>query len=914
MAERDPLPPIKFEALAEALLSRIDTLVEQWLPGGKMSGTEYFVHSYWRSEKTPSLSVSMKGARIGKWQDHGGEHKGGDLISLYAAIHGLSNGAAAVQLARELGLESVAGVQPARGQGAAVAAPTRAPAPAPSKPREKVKEPWATVAPVPADIPAATFKHEYRRAEDIEHLATYQIDGELYGYVVRFRTSDGGKETLPHTWCQSQANSTLAWKWRTWNEPRPLYFPTGLSPIGFCAKYGTQPTVILVEGEKKAGILQALLDAGAPGVYLVVSWVGGCKAWDKAQWDWLQGSTVLLWPDCDGKRELLTKAERDACADDVALDLAQAMKPLLPLHKQVGMKAMLGIGALLRDTHACTVQLLPIPEPLAVPDGWDCADAITTDGWDFDRVLEFFGRAQPFNHLSAGGGDPPKAVAGASGGGGKKNDPPGSPGASEDDFGGDGDAFQGHLDWLCFTLKCEPHALGVNRKLIVTALRKAPALKRCLGLNTLTGAPSTQVPWPWRSTAGPLEETDALRLGDWLSTTYKIKAASKAALEEAIDTVADERRFHPIRDWLQGLEWDGTQRLDKWLIHILGKGPAKDQIGPTELDRKPKLKRYHELVGRYLLMGLVARVMEPGCKFDYSPVFEGLPGRGKSTLVKTLVGAGFFSDTHFDIGSGKDGMEQLDGLWGYELSELTALRKADSEQVKQFFSSQVDRFRGAYGKYVQNHPRQCVIFCSTNKKQYLYDMTGNRRYWPVWIEQFIKLEWLKKWREQLFAEAYAMYKAGERYSPTPEEEDLYFVPEQKKRLVETAVQSRLYELLTREGSPGGEEKGSKEINVNLKFITLDRLVMALGTDAAKSSSLLESQIRGWLESHGWEYKRAGKASADGARPRGFVQPDVWPPKIDDEEDEAPPPTGGPLSANGSPAQGTDDEDDDYAAF
>lgn len=902
MAEREPLPPIQFEALNDALLDRIETLVPMWLPSGSLKGLEYFVHSFWRSEKTPSLSVCMKGARIGKWQDHGGEHKGGDLISLYAAIHGMNNGAAAVQLARELGLESVAGVMPAQGA-PKVAKP--APAPAPVAPRVKIKEPWVTVAPVPDMAPKATFKHEHRTKDDIEHLATYSVDGALYGYVVRFRTSDGGKETLPHTWCQSQANSTLAWKWRTWVEPRPLYFPGGVSPAAAKAA-GRVVTVVVVEGEKKADILQSLLDAHAPGVYLVASWAGGCKVWDKALWEWVAGTDVILWPDCDGKREKLTNAEAAQCLDDAARDIAQAKKPLLPANKQVGMKAMLGIGALLQGTHGCKVQILPIPEPLAVPDGWDCADAIQTDGWGFDQVLQFFGRAQPLPTADA----KPEAKAAAGGsGGGKKIDPPGGPVASEDDFGGDGDAFQGHLDWLCHTLKCEVHAIGVNRKLIVTALRKAPALKRCLGLNTLTGAPSTQVPWPWRDKAGPLEETDALRLGDWLSTTYKVKAASKAALEEAIDTVADERRFHPIRDWLQGLEWDGTSRIDKWLIHILGKGPDKDKPGTTELERKPKLKRYHELVGRFLLMGLVARVMEPGCKFDYSPVFEGLPGRGKSTLVKTLVGVEFFSDTHFDVGNGKDGMEQLEGLWGYELSELTALRKADSEQVKQFFSSTIDRFRGAYGKYVQAHPRQCVIFCSTNKKQYLYDLTGNRRFWPIWIEQFIRLEWLQKWREQLFAEAYHLYKQGERYTPTPQEEEEFFEPEQKKRLVETAVQSRLYEMLTREGSPGAEGKVSSELNVNATFVTLDRLVAALGTDAAKSSSLLEAQIRGWLEAHGWTYGREG----GGLRRRGYKQPKQWPPKFADEDEEAPPPAG-PSNPTGSPAQGTDHEDDDRVPF
>lgn len=432
------------------------------------------------------------------------------------------------------------------------------------------------------------------------------------------------------------------------------------------------------------------------------------------------------------------------------------------------------------------------------------------------------------------------------------------------------DAFAAHLAALCEQVKCEVHDLGVNRKLVINALQLAPALQGRLALNELTDSPGTRLPWPWRSAPGPLGDMDDLALGDYLSGAYQLKASSRAALSEAIETVADKNRFHPVRDWLREQQHDGRKRLDRWLLHVL-------RIDAKTLPA-PRL-RYLELVGRFLLIGLVARIMKPGCKFDYSPVLEGAQGVGKSTFVKSLVGTEFFSDTHFDIGKGKDGFEQLEGLWGYELSELTALRKADSEQVKQFFSSTVDRFRGAYGKYVQAHPRQCVIFCSTNKKQYLYDLTGNRRFWPVWIDQPIKLDWLHKYRGQLFAEALAAYQAGERYAPSPEEEAEFFEPEQKLRLVETAVQSRLYELLTREGAASGEGKLTHDLNQLATFVTLDRLVSALGADAAKSSNLLEGQIRGWLEAHGWSYGR----ESTGQRRRGYRRPLVWPPRIDDDE-------------------------------
>jgi predicted P-loop ATPase len=892
MTDHPALPPIKFAALADALLARIESLVPQWLPGGVRRGHEYVCGSLSGGTGT-SCSVNLVN---GRWADFADDAKGNDLISLYAAIHDLGMGHAAVAVAREEGLEDVADVQPARGDAPATPRPPRpAPVVLPATPRQD--EGWQTVLPVPANAPAPTFKHPYRQAGDITHTAVYEVDGALQGYVIRFKTSDGGKDTLPYTWCTSARDGGSRWHWKTWDEPRPLYFPAGQSPVMFAGGLGQPlPTVVLVEGEKKAGVLQDLLSATMPGIYLVASWVGGCKAWKKADWQWLASNTVLLWPDCDGKREPLTKKERESCLDDAGRDMAAAMKPLLPLDKQPGMAAMLGIGTLLRDAHGCTVSMLPIPAPLEVPDGWDCADAILQDGWDAERVLAFLGRAQP---LVSPGTDSPsqhdsgKPVAasgrGAGGSGGATADAGGAGGPDDD---GD-DAFADHLQFMVDSLKLKGvHEIGVNRKLLITALRKAPALKNCLGYNELTGAPGTRVPWPWRAACGPLKDTDDLALGDYLSGKYKgLKPASRAALGESIETVADQNRYHPVRDWLRAQEHDTKPRLDKWLIYVLGMDPDT---------MSPRRKRYLELVGRFLLIGLVARIMNPGCKFDYSPVFEGLPGVGKSTFVKTLVGAEFFSDTHFDIGNGKDGFEQLEGLWGYELSELTALRKADSEQVKQFFSSTVDRFRGAYGKYVQAHPRQCVIFCSTNKKQYLYDLTGNRRFWPVWIDQPIKLEWLQKYRGQLFAEALQAYESGQAYAPSREEEAAYFEPEQRLRLVETAVQSRLYELLTREGAPSSESKLTNDLNQLVSFVTLDRLVSALGADAAKSSSLLESQIRGWLEAHGWAYGR----ESTGQRRRGYKRPAEWPPKIDDDEGAAAPRT--PPHAGGD-EEGADDE-------
>lgn len=889
MTERTPLPPIKYLALSAALLDRINQLVPAWLAGGKKEGKEYKCGSL-SGGKGGSCSVNMVS---GMWSDFATGEKGGDLISLFAAINGLDQGLAAVQVARDEGLEDVAGVTHAHGDAGVLVKPVRPEPskPAPSKPEEK----WEVLAPVPDFAPAFKFHHAHYGQSSIEHVAEYRMDAVLYGYIVRVMRSQGGKLPLPFTWCRSDLDGSMKWLNKTFAEPRPLYFPSKKSPVEFVGGLGQPlPTVVVVEGEKKAGILQDLLDAYAPGIYLVVSWPGGCNGWKKANWSWLAGLSVLLWPDCDAHREKLTPKERAACPDDLARAVLEQSKPLLPVKKQPGMAAMLGIGAVLRDTHACSVHLLPIPAPLEVAAGWDCADAIITDGWDGARVLAFFGRAQP---LPAGAGDDAAKARSdkpvAPFGGGQGGDF-GAPPANAAGPGGGDDAFRDHLMFIVDSLKLKGvHEINVNRKLVIAALRKAPALRDCLGFNELTGVPSTRVPLPWRTMTGALEDMDDLALGDWVCTEYSLKGASRAALSEAIDTVADSRRFHPVRDWLNGLQHDGKPRLEKWLIYVLGL-----ELDDTKAKQR-KLKRYLELVGKYMLLGLVARVMKPGCKFDYSPVLEGPGGIGKSTFIKVLVGEDFFSDTHFDIGQGKDGMEQFCGVWAYELSELTALRRADSEQVKQFFSSQKDRFRGAYGRYVQDHPRQLVIFCSTNKKQYLYDTTGNRRFWPFWIKKAINLAWLRKWREQLFAEAMALYQAGAQIYPSLEEEELYFVPEQEKRLVETSVQSRLYELLTRQGAGAKEGSATLELNQLTEFVTLDKLVIALGTDPGKASTLLEGQIRGWLEAQGWEYGR----ESTGARRRGFSRPAVWPPVITDEADAD-------ASTPGNAAGATEGSDDD----
>ncbi len=761
---------------------------------------------------------------------------------------------------------------------------------------------------------------------DIDHNAAYFIDGKLYGHVVRFRTSDGGKETLPYTWCKSSKDGTSRWHWKTWDDPRPLYFPSGKSPIEYRVAHQLVqdtplPTVVLVEGEKKAVVLQSVLDQAALGVYLVASWPGGCKAWKKADWSWLNGCTVLLWPDCDGKRVPLTPQVRESVkaqvlqqleeiggqitdndrsnAIDVALGLALRLNPLLPAAKQPGMAAMLGIGNLLRESHACTVQLLAIPEPLVVVDGWDCADAINTDGWDGARVLAFFGGAQLLPGVEMPEGEKPAAA--------KKID--GS--AGTEDGGTDEDGFtdiNGYRipKWLVRYYDKPNKRWLASRKMVILILERDPVLEAVLAYNELSNNVQSRVLWPWpHSKVGDITEATDLLLGKYLTDTYGLPSISRAALIEAIQTVAHTRRFHPVREMLQGLKWDGTSRIDKWLIHVLGEKPVTwiDQDGVTrEPTILPAMREYLEIVGRCWLLGMVNRVMDPGCKFDYCPVLEGVGGLRKSTMVEILAGSQYYSDTPFEVGRGKEAQEQVQGLWVYEIAEMTHFSKAEVGAIKAFISSKVDRYRVAYGTTVGTFPRQCVLVGTTNENTYLRDRTGNRRFWPIPVRHVINTEYLIKYREQLLAEAYTVYLQGAIYTPTPNQEKRLFVPMQESRLVETAVLSELLHVLTR--APVATGIGAV-VNQLTDFVTIAQLTLALGVDAAKSSPALEAQIRGWLDHEGWERL---KKQINGARAWGYVRPANWPPVEADEDMTAAPP----------PAPAADDstntQDDDDAPF
>ncbi len=259
-----------------------------------------------------------------------------------------------------------------------------------------------------------------------------------------------------------------------------------------------------------------------------------------------------------------------------------------------------------------------------------------------------------------------------------------------------------------------------------------------------------EVPWERPRDNKFWRDADTAQLKALIDVRYT--TFSSRNHDVAFTKVADDRHFHPVRDYLDSLqEWDGKKRVESLLIECL---QAEDTP-------------YVRAVTRKTFAAAVARIYKPGTKFDSVLVFDGVQGIGKSTFFKELVGEEYYSETlSLTDMNDKSGSEKLQGFWIMEIAELAGMKKADIEKVKAFLSTSDDKYRPSYGKTVESHPRQCVIIASVNgERGYLRDITGNRRFWVVKLNQ---TEQVKRWnftkyeRDQIWAEAKTIYESGEK--------------------------------------------------------------------------------------------------------------------------------------------------------
>lgn len=250
-------------------------------------------------------------------------------------------------------------------------------------------------------------------------------------------------------------------------------------------------------------------------------------------------------------------------------------------------------------------------------------------------------------------------------------------------------------------------------------------------------------PWRGAKDGEVWTDSDDAGLRWYMEERWGIKA--RGVIQDAWSLVCGENAFHPVREYLEGLRWDGEERLSTMLVRHLG---AED----TDYVRTVTVK---------WMCAAVARIFEPGVKFDNMLVLVGQQGIGKSTLASVLS-RGWFSDSLQKL-EGKDAYEGLMGVWIVELAELAAAKRSDVESIKNFISKREDTFRPAYARHNIVYPRQCVFYGTTNDPDFLKDKSGNRRFWPVWVTGKENIaESLTPEVDQLWAEAVHRLRQGER--------------------------------------------------------------------------------------------------------------------------------------------------------
>lgn len=251
---------------------------------------------------------------------------------------------------------------------------------------------------------------------------------------------------------------------------------------------------------------------------------------------------------------------------------------------------------------------------------------------------------------------------------------------------------------------------------------------------------------PWKRPYEPWRDADTAQLVAYVDKRYGTFSARNYEL--ALTKAADDRAYHPIREYLDGLPaWDEVSRVDTLLIDYLG---AEDST-------------YTRAVTRKTLVAAVARILNPGIKHDSILVLNGRQGIGKSTLFARLGGKWYSDSLSISDMKDKTASEKLQGYWILELGELAGIKKMDVETVKSFITRVDDKYRPSYGRAVESHPRQCVIVGTTNSDGgFLRDITGNRRFWPVRVTgNGTKRPWELSDIGQIWAEARVRYAEGE---------------------------------------------------------------------------------------------------------------------------------------------------------
>lgn len=303
------------------------------------------------------------------------------------------------------------------------------------------------------------------------------------------------------------------------------------------------------------------------------------------------------------------------------------------------------------------------------------------------------------------------------------------------------------LEWISHLTKDGNGRFEKTINNVVLVLENDPLLKGKIVTDEFAscGMALGRLPWNAREEKRRWKDADDASFYRYMETFYGITGREK--LDNGLLIVSSQNRINDVKQYLQGLKWDGIKRVDRLLVDYLG---AEDNA-------------YSHAVIRKLLCAAVARAVKGGVKFDYMPILTGPQGIGKSTFL-SILGKEWFSDslTTFE---GKEAAELIQGTWINEVGELTAFTKQETQTIKQFLSKTDDIYRAAYGRRTEKYPRRCVFCGTSNDSEFLKDSTGNRRFWPVDVGEHpaVKSVWkdLPGEVDQIWAEAYMLYVLGE---------------------------------------------------------------------------------------------------------------------------------------------------------
>lgn len=571
-------------------------------------------------------------------------------------------------------------------------------------------------------------------------------------------------------------------KWQAKSLPKPRPL-YGLHRLSAA----TTARVLIVEGEKAA---DAALTLGLP--HVVVSWAGGASAIETADWQPMAGREVDLWPDNDEPGR-------------------NAMARLAPILHKLG----------------CKIRTI---NPTGQPEGWDVADAVD-EGWDRAAVIRWVRRdgekyLVPFQ-VSAPEPDSAQSLTAV-----PSLTAAGSvlPAPGADLFLPIPPKLQGQaLPTLWGGLGLDPMTFAngqpvCNEDTVVTVLSNYPGV---FWFDEFLMRPMTIVD-------GEQREHDPDRDGGrallWFQRTLKMPKMKLSTVKQGIEIMLFNDRRNCAAEWMRSLKWDGVDRLH--LLLPCGFG-TKDEP-------------YHQQVGRNFIMAMAHRVLEPGCKADYMPVFEGGQGKGKSTAL-SIIGGEWYAELHGDIAS-KDFKQDFQGKMLIELSELSSFKKSELETLKGMITNRVDRYRESYGRRSSDYPRKCILAGTTNRDDWNRDDTGARRFWRVLVGS-IDWEWLRNNREQLFAEAVARVDRGEQHHEVDQE-----AAESLQR--DAMAQDPWHQPIT------GYCAGRNYVRIE------EVLTMCLGIDVSKHDAPCTARVRSVLKQIGWVRfnKREGKSVFNAYRP------------------------------------------------